>query len=79
MDRILDAMLQASGGPPDGFQALCRALARSSGGTLAAELEAELGLERGVVKPRPEMILEAEALVNRLCPGLIWLCYVYMF
>ena len=33
--------------------------------TLSSELEAELGLERGLIRPRTEMIEEATALVNR--------------
>jgi cell division septum initiation protein DivIVA len=64
--RVIDALLAVN--PPDGFASFCSLLQNSGDSVLARlsrELEVDLRLERGDIKPRQELIDEAAVLVHR--------------
>ena len=68
VSRLLDAILANS--PKDGFAGFCAALDSSEEGAsyamLAQELQHNLRLERGEIKPQQEFLDEATSLVHRL-------------
>jgi hypothetical protein len=63
--RIIDMIIFNN--PPDGFSTVCAILHQSSAqcARLAHELEADLRLERGEVRPRQDLLDEAASMVHR--------------
>jgi hypothetical protein len=66
-ERVIESMLFLN--PVDGFTTFCALLHHNAGGPhsarLAHELQADLRLERGEVRPRQEIYEEAASLVHR--------------
>jgi hypothetical protein len=63
--RVIDMIVFNN--PPDGFSVICKILHQSSAqcARLAHELEADLRLERGEIRPRQDLLEEAASMIHR--------------